>query len=573
MTEWKCEKSDSNCQRRNGLWKYFSNENPFYLLSFAFLLHGTALSISDAAAISNPWPRMLMTYGYLLGCSLITWYVVKRPKLWSDTQLEIPMKHMQMLLVIFSFFSNQLQAGEFRAGAAVEDITPQKWPVRLIGSFRERLVDKAWDPLNARALVLDDGKTRLAIVIVDSCYVPRKLLDEAKQRASKITGIRTDCMLISATHTHTAPSSREELYEKAGGAGKGYLEVLIQGIVSAIKKANANLEPAELGSGKVDVAEHVHNRRWFMKPGGIVPNPFGEITDQVRMNPPRSKKLLDRPAGPIDPQVCFISVRAINGRPIALLANYSLHYVGGISPNGVSADYFGEFARQIKQRIVPNEVSDKYPPFVGMISNGTSGDINNINFVNPNPRRKSFGQIRYVANSVADEVFQVYQKTEHRSEITLAMAQQELTLKIRKPTEKQIARAKRFLAEEDESKLPRLAKAYAERTLEYASRPVTETLILQAIRIGDVGITAIPCEVFAEIGIEIKAKSPLKTTFTIELANGWYRYLPTPRQHQLGGYETWLGTNLLEVEASEKITKVLFALLQEVSNETVVNQN
>ena len=441
------------------------------------------------------------------------------------------------------------------------DITPTKWPVFLVGSFSERGAEKAWDPLSARALVLDDGDTRLAIVIVDSCLIPRTLFDEVKQRASRVTGIPANRMLMAATHTHSAPASLDRLFAKAS---PDYLRVLKGGIVAAIVQANDNLEPAEIGWAQIDVPEHVHNRRWHMKAGGIVPNPFGETTDQVRMNPPRGRGLLDRPAGPIDPQVSLISVRARGGRPLALLANYSLHYVGGVSEGGVSADYFGEFARQIKNRIAP-EQDERHASFVGILSNGTSGDINNINFRNPQPRKQPFEQIRYVASSVADEVYEAYQKTRHRESITLAMAQRELTLEVRKPTAEQLVRAKRFLAESDESKLPRRAKAYAAFAVKLAEGPTTEDLVLQAIRIGDVGIASIPCEVFVEIGLNIKQQSPLKTTFTIELANGWNRYLPTPRQHRLGGYETWLGTNMLEIHASEKIEAVVLDLLRDVS--------
>ncbi len=473
------------------------------------------------------------------------------------------MKTRRMILFLLFLTPSLLGAAEFRAGAAVGDITPTKWPVFLVGSFSERGAEKAWDPLNASALVLNDGKTRLAIVIVDSCLVPRTLFDEVKQQASEVTDIRPDHMLMAATHTHSAPASLDRLFAKASDE---YLKVLKRGIIEAIKQANENLEPAEVGWGQVDVPEHVHNRRWHMKPGGIVPNPFGETTDQVRMNPPRGRGLLDRPAGPTDPQVSFVSVRAKGGRPIALLANYSLHYVGGVPAGGVSADYFGEFARQIKKRIAPEE-DDSRPPFVGIMSNGTSGDINNINFRNPQPRKKPFEQIRYVASSVADEILQVYKKTKHRESITLAMAERELTLDVRKPTAEQLTRAKRFLAEPDESKLPRRAKAYAEFAVRLADMPPTEDIILQAIRIGDVGISSIPCEVFAEIGLDIKERSPLKTTFTIELANGWNRYLPTPRQHRLGGYETWLGTNMLEIQASEKIERVVLDLLRDVSRD------
>jgi neutral ceramidase len=87
---------------------------------------------------------------------------------------------------------------------------------------------------------------------------------------------------------------------------------------------------------------------------------------------------------------------------------------------------------------------------------------------------------------------------------------------------------------------------------------------MQAFRIGDLGIAAIPFEVFTEIGLEIKARSPFKDTFTIELANGSNGYLPTPPQHDLGGYETWLGTNRVEREASVKITARILELLGSV---------
>lgn len=78
-------------------------------------------------------------------------------------------------------------------------------------------------------------------------------------------------------------------------------------------------------------------------------------------------------------------------------------------------------------------------------------------------------------------------------------------------------------------------------------------IVMQTLRIGELAIAAIPFETFAETGLEIKKKSPFPSTFTIELANGNYGYLPTPEQHELGGYETWLGTNRVEKEASRKI--------------------
>ena len=103
---------------------------------------------------------------------------------------------------------------------------------------------------------------------------------------------------------------------------------------------------------------------------------------------------------------------------------------------------------------------------------------------------------------------------------------------------------------------------YARRVKQIAESPDTVTLPLQAVRIGDVGIAAIPFEVFVEIGLEIKEKSPFRRSFTIELANGSYGYLPTPAQHNLGGYETWLGTNRVDKEASVKITRTILDMLR-----------
>src|SRR5205814_9079363 len=96
---------------------------------------------------------------------------------------------------------------------------------------------------------------------------------------------------------------------------------------------------------------------------------------------------------------------------------------------------------------------------------------------------------------------------------------------------------------------------YANETVLLSQSPRQAELILQTFRIGDLGIAAIPCEVFAEIGLELKKKSPFKSTFTIELANGYNGYLPTPAQHASGGYETWRPrATSSETDSSVKLT-------------------
>ncbi len=117
---------------------------------------------------------------------------------------------------------------------------------------------------------------------------------------------------------------------------------------------------------------------------------------------------------------------------------------------------------------------------------------------------------------------------------------------------------------ETETPVHRLEKTYAERTIQMNRWPDNIDVLMQTFRIGELGVAAIPFEVFTEIGLEIKAKSPFKSSFTIELANGSYGYLPTPEQHQLGGYETWLGTNRVETTASRKIVTEILKLFNQV---------
>jgi neutral ceramidase len=106
---------------------------------------------------------------------------------------------------------------------------------------------------------------------------------------------------------------------------------------------------------------------------------------------------------------------------------------------------------------------------------------------------------------------------------------------------------------------------YAQESIRLHEAKPTVDLKLQTIVVDDLAIVAVPCEVFAEIGLEIKRRSPFKTTFVIELANGYNGYLPTPKQHALGGYETWRsGWSYLETEASTTITETTLEMLNSI---------
>jgi len=391
--------------------------------------------------------------------------------------------------------------------------------------------------------------------------VPREVFDAAKRMASDATGIPPEHMLMAATHTHTGPCATPVFQSDAD---PDYQAFLARRLADGVRRAVNRLEPARIGWGAGAVPDEVFNRRWHMAEGAIGANPFGEEGERVKMNPPRGSDALVEPAGPTDPLVHVLAVQALDGRPIALLANYSLHYVGGTAAAGeISADYFGMFATLVEKALGQTEGG---APFVAMLSNGTSGDINNINFREPGQPQPPYAQMRHVADEVAAEALRVYGELAFADGVTLDAATRDITLGVRKPDAAGLTRAREILAAQPEGELRGLDAIYARESVLLADYPDTVPVLLQVLRIGDLAIAAIPCEVFCEIGLALRAASPFGTAFTVELANGYNGYLPTAAQHALGGYETWRArSSYLEVHAADRIVETLTELMAGLS--------
>jgi hypothetical protein len=432
------------------------------------------------------------------------------------------------------------------------------FPVLINGGFLQNRAGRVNDRLLAKCLVLDDGATRLAIVLVDTCMMPRELIDRAKELAREKTGIPIDRMLISATHTHSAPAAMGAL---GCPADQNYAAFLPARIAESIDRANRGLEPARIGWNAIDDHAHTFCRRWIRRPDKILSDPFGEPTVRANMHPGYQNPDVIGPAGPVDPGLTVLSVQSRTGRPIAVLANYSMHYYGA---EPVSADYFGRFASELAKEIGAEAVD---PPFVAIMSQGTSGDQMWMDYGGP---KKDPGLDTYAAQ-VARVARQAYDAITYRDHASLAMSETTIELGRRVPDRARLAWAKSVTARmEDQAggkdPVPRSqVEVYAREALFLHDEP-RRTLKLQAIRIGELGITAIPCEVFAITGLKLKAQSPFDTTMNIELANGSEGYIPPPEQHLLGGYTTWPArTAGLEVQAEPKIVAAMLDLLEKVA--------
>lgn len=471
------------------------------------------------------------------------------------------MKSIWILMCLLAVGSASAQK-VLKAGAATSNITPEIGGA-IVGGFAPFPSTHIHDELHARCLVLDNGEKKIAIVVCDLLGAARQMFDEAARLVKEETGLPREAVLMSCTHTHSASSAlNDNRYDTVSTELSEYQKFVARRIADGVKRAINNLEPAKIGWATASVPGQVFNRRWFLKEGTMPPNPFGGI-DKVKMNPGHSPNLL-KPAGPTDPEVCLLAVQSTERKWISVLGNYSLHYVGGVGNGHVSADYFALFCGRVEQLL---NAEHQDPPFVGLLSNGTSGNINNNDYSKPSgPRLPPYARMQEVADEVAQAAVAALKQVQWQEWAPLDARYAELRVSQRRPDAEQVAWAEKTKATRpklgDRSSI--LPQAYADRVLKLKDAAPEIDLPLQALRIGSVAITGVPCETFVETGLELKAKNPFKPSWTHSIAGGYFGYLPTPEHHELGGYETWLGTNRVEKQGSVKITAKLLEMLSEM---------
>jgi len=410
-----------------------------------------------------------------------------------------------------------------RAGTACVDITPQSFPVLVCGGFLSRSANGVSDPVFARCVVLDDGTKKLVLLVADVIAIRYEMQEMVKEAASKATGIPTENIMISATHTHSGGSVVSGLGTKADPE---YSKYLPGRLIECIERAAAKLRPAKIGWSSEDHPEGTYCRRFIRRPDCIGIDPTGRRTIRAMMHPGHQNPEYIGPCGPSDPEVSVLAVQGLDATPMALLANYSMHYFGA-SP--ISADYYGDFVQIVSKRL-----ADGNPSFIAMMSHGTSGDQQWQDYANP---RKSISRFDY-ATGIADAALRAYGRIEYHDSVPIAMAERRITVKLQHPDEELVVWAEEMYAKMGDQDPRTRPEVYAREIVLLKEMDQKETK-LQVIRIGELGIATFPAEVYAITGLKLKLQCPLDDMFNIELANGSIGYIPPPELRPLGGYNTW----------------------------------
>lgn len=393
-----------------------------------------------------------------------------------------------------------------RAGAAQVDITP---PVgtSLAGYFTDRVSDAVADPLFARAVVIETGGVRMALVSCDLICVTRETTDPARERIAQRCGIGPEFVLICATHTHTGPNPRR--------AGKQiiptnleWLDALPGRIAAAVEAACADMFDAVLVPGRQSESGFGSNRLGRRRDGSEV----------------FSKDQALGPAGPIDPEVLGLAVREHDGTLRAMVVNHAMHAdaTGGTQ---ISAGWPGKVGRTVAAVYGAQAVT--------VFLNGCCGDINHHYWV---PKRiVPRGQLRtdQMGRAMAGLAINATEMAEPLENAAIAA-------RLRRPQIPWYTRDEAMRGEVErlraQPQLSAMDAAVVARFDEWPYDGQKAEVTVQAIRLGDLLFIGLPGEVFVKWGLEIKHWSPARFTFVAELANDWFGYIPTSDQAHRGAY-------------------------------------
>jgi hypothetical protein len=422
------------------------------------------------------------------------------------------------------------------AGAARVEITPPLSIPYLGYAPRHAFFEGVHDPLFARALVVDDGERRAALVTADSIGFRRSLLGEGRdftaefrERVRRLTGIPPEAVMLCATHAHSTPETigLRPLREHPGAVA--WLETLLDQLATSVALADRVRAPAVLKRGALPVEGVAHCRRIRGKDGRLYPYskrpPDAEIASW----------------GVTDPELAVLLFGRGDGSPGIVLVHFACHPVTMQVQPLVSADFPGALTALV-ERAVPGCVQC-------LFLQGAAGSINPVR-----DDTRDWADVHRYGLTLAGATLQLLGRMaapEYPVDpARVAFARAEVTLPSRplppvEPLEEALAAARaRAAATADAGERQRLARAVLapeEQFLRARMGDAPLTAEVQALRLGDTAFVGIPGEPFCEMGLAIKGWGPLKA-LCAGYANDWLGYFAPPTAWEEGGYEVSLGT-------------------------------
>lgn len=439
---------------------------------------------------------------------------------------------------------------ELRLGTSQIDITPPiGW--RMAGNYYEKFNNGIHDPLYVKTMVWEQNGIRTALVICDVCSVPRPITNRIRQQISQTLGIPFHHVSVAATHTHAGPEFHGMLWdlfhqkaiETHGGdphAPIDYQSVLVESCVKSVQQALQHMRPVTIEAGVAEQRGIVFNRRFHMKDG------------TVRFNPGKLNPDIVRPAGPVDEELSILLFRdTSSNQPVASLTSFPIHTAvfGG---DRYGADFPGLLHSNLKA-----EFGDH---FFSLYGQGTSGDTNHFDVSTDKPDPNS----EFIASALTHTFLNALPSLTRAAKSSLAVMSTKVNVPFVEITPDQVKKARQTFDRQHELKpsFLELVDAWKIMNTDMLMRQEGDmhSMEVHAFRLdGDTAVVTWPHEIFVELGMALKERSPFKNTLIITLANDFDFYIPTRKAFAEGSYE--IVTSSVQPGAGEALVDETLVLL------------
>jgi hypothetical protein len=441
-----------------------------------------------------------------------------------------------------------LAVAALAAGTSEVKITPPDG-TPMAGYYFERGSTGVHDDLWAKALAIEAGGRRAALVSCDLINLTRGVVEASKRLIERQTGLKPHEVMISATHAHTGPviaggSSRYETATAPGGKADAYANWLPERIAESVRLALGAARPARVWYGTGDEPSVAFNRRYHMTDG------------TVGWNPGKKNPKIIEPAGPIDPEVRVVYFESDGGSPLATYVNYALHLdtVGGTE---ISADFPFTLSQLLG--------GARGGRMTTLFTMGCSGNVNHIDVGHAAPQ-KGHGEARRIGTVLAGEVIKTWARLSAAEPAALRARNEVVMLPLAAHQPEDVEWAKGIASKFGKpNAAPFLDMVKAFRVLDVDARqgkPLEAGV--QVIVLGnDIAWVGLPGEIFVELGMAIKRASPFKHTTIVSLANDNLGYIPNRKAYGEGNYEVVSarcaeGAGEMLVAAAGRILKELY---------------
>ena len=423
-----------------------------------------------------------------------------------------------------------------KCGLYESDITPSLGS-EIPGQFYVRKSDGIHDRLYTHAMYLcNDSGEKVVIVSSDAIIIPDEMAEQVRIDIAEKLSIKKECIMLVATHSHTA--GPVETWDEFVHHDPAYIEFFKSRIMDTVIMAEKCKRDVKIGYGIGYEDKIAYYRNYVLADGTYRTNP-GMGGDK-------------KPFGSIDPEVGVLRIDNIDGTPYGALINYTCHCdcVGG---TWYSADYPGAMKETLKKVFGS--------AFIPVFINGFCGNINHCDFEN------GFHQYpehyRRMGKMLAAEVIRTRETAEAWDDVTLDGAHQYYTLPTREPSNELLIWADHVLENVDSSVIDVF---YAKEAKRYEKTGVRQVpVIVQTIRIGELGVFGMPGEIYVEFAKLLKKKSPGKYSMSANLANGCVGYIPIKELFQPGIYESRLCiTSQLTPDAGYDMSEKLLNLYEKL---------